>query len=92
MIAYFLGMYTLLTLIVLDKDKQQFECNKAPKAKYLLFRQEVSRPGLEIRKWVYKSIIGICIRLKFENVNYSLEINYADCDETTPQRWALPNI
>ena len=24
---------------------------------YLLFRQEISRPGLEIRKWIYKSKI-----------------------------------
>ena len=29
---------------------------------------------------IFKNIIGICADLKFENVNYSLEINHADAD------------
>ena len=43
-------MYTRSTLIVLaiDKDKQKFECNKAPNAIYYFDAKLASRPGLEI--------------------------------------------
>ena len=48
---------------------------------YLLFQQEISCLGLEIHKLIYKSKITLklfFVCLKFENVNYTSDINHAD--------------